>query len=496
MQTYDLAVLGGGINGAGIAADAAGRGLRVALFEQGDLGGATSSASTKLVHGGLRYLETYEFALVRKALLESQRLLELAPHLVEPIDILLPYQQHLRPWLLIRAGLFLYNHLARRPSYPGAGAVKFGSDSPLRPELKRGFRFADGQVDDARLVVLNACQARRLGADVFVRHRCESLRATDGNWELGVQDLLKGRERLFRARVVVNATGPWVSSLFASSTGAEPSRQVKLVKGSHLVIPRAYPGRQAYLLQNPDGRIVFVIPYQDAFTLIGTTEEEFVGDPAEASISAAERDYLVAAYNSYFRHQISAATIVDAWSGVRPLIDDRETTATRTSRDYQLLFEQTPLPLLSVYGGKLTTYRVLAQQAVDRLDRCFPGLAESRTARDSLPGGDFQSRDRLADDLAGEFPWLSAALIQRWVGSYGTLVRELLANCSAPADLGTPFGHGLTQREVDYLIDREWARSVDDVLLRRTKLGLLFDAGERATLERYVDARVAGLPEA
>ncbi len=240
---------------------------------------------------------------------------------------------------------------------------------------------------------------------------------------------------------------------------------------------------------------MFVIPYQDAFTLIGTTEEEFVGDPAQASISAAERDYLVAAYNSYFRHHISADTIVDAWSGVRPLIDDRETTATRTSRDYQLLFEQTRLPLLSVYGGKLTTYRVLAQQAVDRLDRCFPGLAESRTARDSLPGGDFQSRDRLASDLAGEFPWLSAALIQRWVGSYGTLVRELLANCSAPADLGTPFGHGLTQREVDYLIDREWARSADDVLLRRTKLGLLFDAGERATLESYVDERVAGLPE-
>lgn len=492
MDNYDLAVIGGGINGAGIAADAAGRGLRVALFEQADLGSATSSASTKLVHGGLRYLETWEFALVRKALKESQLLLELAPHLIQPVDIHLPYQKHLRPWLMIRAGLFLYNHLASRPSYPAARAVRFAPDSPLKSDLNRGFSFADGQVDDSRLVVLNAIQARSHGADVFVRHRCNRLQPGNDCWELTVADLDAADDRRFTARAVVNAGGPWVSSLFDNCTGNQASHRVRLVKGSHIVVPRVYPGSQAYMLQNEDGRIAFVIPYQEEFTMIGTTEAEFAGDPGAATISDREVDYLLEIFNSYFKTRLDATDIVNTWSGVRPLIDESDASATRASRDYRLVFEDTPVPLLSVYGGKLTTYRLLAEQAVDRLKKVFPDLGPSRTDSDCLPGGDFQTRDTLQDALSREYPWLDAGLLRRWIASYGTLTRTLLADCSQPADLGTGFGHGLSQREVDYLVDREWARTVDDILWRRTKLGLHFTQAEQQSLQAYLDRRPGG----
>ncbi|MBT8146412.1 MAG: glycerol-3-phosphate dehydrogenase [Gammaproteobacteria bacterium] len=495
MDTYDLAVIGGGINGVGIAADAAGRGLRVALFEQSDLGGATSTASTKLVHGGLRYLETGEYLLVRKALKESQLLLELAPHLIEPIDIHLPYQKHLRPWWMIRAGLFLYNHLAARPSYPAARALKFGSNSPLREELTHGFSFSDGQVDDARLVILNACQARQFGADIFVRHRCSKLDEEGDDWVLGVEDTTTGAAAQFRARVVVNAGGPWVSDLFQNATGKPAKRQVKMVKGSHIVVPAAYPGKQAYMLQNEDGRIAFVIPYLGQFTMVGTTEAEFSGDPADAEISPQEIDYLLEIYNSYLAHPIERKDIVYTWSGVRPLIDNRETTATKTSRDYQLVFENSRLPLLSVYGGKLTTYRLLAEQAVDKLAEFYAELPASRTAGDCLPGGDFTDRQQLEDEIAQRFPWLPAQIIERWVVSYGSLAYELLADCNEITDLGMQFGYGLTQREVDYQIDREWARTVDDILWRRTKLGILFGDSEKQELENYLASRIRAKDE-
>ncbi|MCB1670290.1 MAG: glycerol-3-phosphate dehydrogenase [Pseudomonadales bacterium] len=489
-EAYDLAVLGGGINGTGIAADAAGRGLRVILLEQDDLGAATSSASSKLVHGGLRYLETREFALVRKALKESQLLLERAPHLIAPIAIHLPYQRHLRPWLVIRAGLFLYNHLAARPSYPRARAIRFDSTCPLRSGLRRGFSFSDGQVDDSRLVIANAMRARELGAEVKVRHRCEKLRARAAGWELAVRDLVNTTSRQFQARVIVNAAGPWVSSLFETNTGAPARRQVRLVKGSHLLVPRAYPGDQAYMLQNEDGRIVFVIPYRNDFTMIGTTEAEFSGDPATVAISQEEIGYLLEVYNSYFRRELTAADVVNTWSGVRPLIDDQETTATRTSRDYQLLFEQTSQPLLSVYGGKLTTYRVLAEQAVDRLGEHFPGLPASRTAQDNLPGGDFSSREQLTEKLQQEYPWLAPQLVQRFVTSYGSLTAELLAGCCGPDHLGIAFGHGLSQREVDYLVNREWARTAEDILWRRSRLGLYFSPAQEQGLRDYLSRSV------
>ncbi|MEZ5492708.1 MAG: glycerol-3-phosphate dehydrogenase [Gammaproteobacteria bacterium] len=489
MDSYDLAVLGGGINGAGIAADASGRGLRVALLEQDDLGGATSSASSKLVHGGLRYLETWEFRLVRKALQESQLLLELAPHLINPIDIYLPHQKHLRPWLLIWTGLFLYNHLASRPSYPRARSLHFDSESPLRAELTRGFSFSDGQVDDARLVVLNAFQARTLGADIYVRHRCMRLEPGADGWNITARDLLNSEDRQFHARVVVNAAGPWVSSLYTASTGRQARHDIRLVKGSHIVVPRAYAGDQAYMLQNEDGRIVFVIPYLGRYTMIGTTEEEIDGDPAAATVSEREIDYLLATYNAYFRNTLNKGDLVDSWSGVRPLIDDEEETATRASRDYQLIFEDTALPLLSVYGGKLTTYRRLAEEAVDKLSAHFAELPASRTARDCLPGGDFKSRQQLQQQLADQYPWLSEALIQRWVSSYGTLSRKILADCEGAADLGQQFGHGLSQCEVDYLLEWEWAKTAEDILSRRTGLELLFSAEEKANLARYIDLK-------
>ena len=490
MEIYDLAVIGGGINGVGIAADAAGRGLRVALFEQADLGGATSSASSKLVHGGLRYLETGEFGLVRKALIESQLLLELAPHLIEPITISLPYQNHLRPWWMIRAGLFLYNHLASRPSYPTAKAVRFTEDGPLRSDLTRGFSFSDGQVDDARLVILNACQARRSGADVFVRHRCTKLEEGSEHWQLGIRNMESNTDLQFQSRVVVNAGGPWVSNLFLSATGNPSRRQVKMVKGSHILVPAAYPGKQAYLLQNEDGRIAFVIPYLGQFTMIGTTEADFSGDPAAAEISQQEVDYLLEIYNSYFSQAIDREKIVYTWSGVRPLIDNKETTATKTSRGFQLVFEDTALPLLSVYGGKLTTYRLLAEKAVDKLAAHFDELPGSRTAGNCLPGGDFTNRQQLSDEIAQRFPWLPNEIIARWVVSYGSLTYDLLADCQEISDLGCQFGHGLSQREVDYQIEQEWARSVDDILWRRTKLGLLFGESEKQQLENYLAGRM------
>lgn len=491
MDMYDLAVIGGGINGVGIAADAAGRGLRVSLFEQADLGAATSSASSKLVHGGLRYLETGEYSLVRKALKESQLLLELAPHLIEPIDIHLPYQKHLRPWWMIRAGLFLYNHLASRPSYPVARALKFSGNSPLRSDLTHGFSFSDGQVDDARLVMLNACQARQWGADIFVRHRCTRLNEESGHWSLNVYDSESGTERQVNARIVVNAGGPWVSDLFRHITGIAPRRQVKMVKGSHILVPAVYPGKQAYMLQNEDGRIVFVIPYHGQYTMIGTTEAEFEGDPADAEISQQEIDYLLEIYNSYFSRSVGPENIVHTWSGVRPLIDDRETTATKTSRDFQLLYENTSLPILSVYGGKLTTYRLLAEKAVDKLAEHFDNLPPSRTAENCLPGGDFSNRQQLNDELAQQYPWLPAEIIARWVTSYGSLAYRILTDCQEITGLGKQFGHGLTQREVDYLIEQEWALRVEDILWRRTKLGLLFDQEETQALKNYLAGRTS-----
>ncbi|MFM1895478.1 MAG: glycerol-3-phosphate dehydrogenase [Pseudomonadota bacterium] len=491
MQTFDLLVIGGGINGTGIAADAAGRGLSVALCEKDDLASATSSASTKLIHGGLRYLETYEFGLVRKALKESETLLHLAPHVIHPICFHLPYEKHHRPWLLIRLGLFLYNTLAYRPSYKTAGAVRFPADSPLDPSLRHGFRIYDGWVDDSRLVVLNALQAARKSARIMTRTECTALAAGADGWTATLLDHVSGEQHTVQARAVINATGPWVSDLVSRSTGQQPALAVRLVKGSHIVVPLMQPGNQAYLLQNEDRRVIFVIPYEQRFTLIGTTEEEFTGDPAAAAISNAEVDYLIGAVNKYFKKSIARHDVVHTYSGVRPLIDSKQALARKVSRDYRLEFEKTPQPLLSVYGGKITTYRLLAKQAVDKLGSSLPGMKRSRTRKAVLPGGDFKMREQLFQIMASANKWIRPDIIKRWIHAYGNLAFDILRNTNNMADMGMNFGNGLFQREVDYLVEHEWARSADDILWRRTKLGLLFSTEQQAELDHYLRDKVA-----
>ncbi|MEI2417022.1 glycerol-3-phosphate dehydrogenase [Orrella sp. JC864] len=499
----DLLVVGGGINGAGIARDAAGRGLKVLLCERGDLAQATSSASSKLVHGGLRYLEHGEFRLVREALAEREVLLNNAAHIVHPMRFVLPHDRHLRPAWMLRLGLFLYDHLARRsPRLPGARRLALRSDPagvPLRADLATGFAYSDCSVDDARLVVLNAMDACERGATVLTRHECVGLRRLEGCGPPGAEPgtpgwrarlrTLEGREVTVNARILVNATGPWVhalQSLIASQAGMGPvTNKLRLVKGSHFTVPRLYEGEHAYILQNDDRRIVFVIPYQDRYSLIGTTEVAFDGDPSQARISPEETDYLCRAVNRYFKQQISARDIAWSYSGVRPLYDDAQGDLSTVTRDY--VFDVRggrggePV-LLSVFGGKITTYRQLAQHAMQKLAP-YTGRREDWTASAPLPGANMPGADPAAylAALQDRYRWLPPALAHRYVHTYGTLTELLLGAAQGMADLGEDFGAGLLEAEVRWLAENEWARSAEDILWRRTRLGLV--AGEQ-TLER------------
>lgn len=483
---HDLLVIGGGINGTGIAADAAGRGLDVVLCEMNDLASATSSASTKLIHGGLRYLEQYEFRLVREALAEREVLLRNAPHIITPMRFQLPHRPHLRPRWMIRAGLYLYDFLSQRVTLPASRSLHFSAAGPLVPELRDGFEYSDAWVDDARLVVLVAMQAREHGAQILVRKRCVAATVEDGAWLVTLQDTRDGVRRQVRARALVNAAGPWVGQLALGELPHDESQTVRLVKGCHIVVPRLYTGAEAFLLQNSDGRVVFVIPYQHDFTLIGTTEEDFVGDPATAQISPWEIDYLVGIVNECFRTKISPADVVHHFAGVRPLLGGEEESASKVSRDYTLELDTAKAPVLTVYGGKITTYRRLAETAMERLQELFPQMKARWTANARLPGGDFPSQAELKRDLQVRHNWLSDALRERWAGSYGTLVYRLLEGVRCQADLGEDFGHGLYAREVDYLVREEWAVEVDDILWRRSKLGLYFSAEQRRRLAIYL----------
>lgn len=486
---HDLLVIGGGINGCGIAADAAGRGLDVLLCEMGDLASATSSASTKLIHGGLRYLEQYEFRLVREALAEREVLLRNAPHIITPMRFQLPHRPHLRPRWMIRAGLFLYDYLSQRVTLPGSRSVKFGSDSPLRPEFKYGFEYSDAWVDDARLVVLVAMQAREHSAQIRVRTRCVEAVAEDGLWRVTLQDQLTGSRQQVRSRVLVNASGPWVGELSASMLPQIPRHAVRLVKGCHIIVPKLHDKPEAFLLQNSDGRVVFVIPYQQDFSLIGTTDEDFDGDPSAVQISEREIEYLVNIVNECFRTKVTAADVVHHFAGVRPLLGSDEANASRVSRDYTLELAVEPAPVLTVYGGKITTYRCLAESALETLRPLFPQMREAWTELAPLPGGEFSSLAALLTEFEKTWPWVPGDLLQRWASSYGARTRQLLENCPALSALGQHFGGGLYAREVDYLCDREWAQSVDDILWRRTKLGLRFSAPQREVLSAYLAAR-------
>lgn len=485
---YDLAVIGGGINGVGIAADAAGRGLSVFLCEKDDLASHTSSASSKLIHGGLRYLEHYEFRLVREALAEREVLLAKAPHIVKPMRFVLPHRPHLRPAWMIRAGLFLYDNLGKRKQLGASRSLRFGPGNPLKPAITRGFEYADCAVDDARLVVLNAMAARENGADIRTRTRCISAQRVDGVWNV-VLEHADGSQKSIRARALVNAAGPWVAKFIQDDLKLDAPYGIRLIQGSHLIVPRLYEGEHAYILQNEDQRIVFAIPYLERFTLIGTTDREYTGDPAKVTITEGETDYLLKVVNEHFNHQLSRADILHTYAGVRPLCNDESDNPSAVTRDYTLALSSSTgeAPLLSVFGGKLTTYRKLAESAMGQLAPFFTQMRGSWTASATLPGGeDMTTPQALSDAILARCGWLPAEITKRWALTYGTRVWRLLEGVDGPVDLGEAIGGGLFTREVDYLCSEEWAVSADDILWRRSKLGLFTSAGEQQALRDYL----------
>ncbi|SDD85117.1 glycerol-3-phosphate dehydrogenase [Belnapia rosea] len=492
-QVQDLLVIGGGVNGCGIARDAVGRDLSVTLVEKGDLAGATSSSSTKLIHGGLRYLEYREFRLVREALIEREVLLRAAPHIVWPLRFVLPHSAGQRPWPVLRLGLFLYDHLGGRRILPPTRGLDLRHDpagAPLKPGLTRGFEYSDCWVEDARLVVLNARDAADRGATILTRTRCVSARREGGLWHATLRDEGDGTLQEVRARALVNAAGPWVGSVLGGVAGLNTPARVRMVKGSHIVTRRLYDHDRCYIFQNPDGRICFSIPYEEDFLLIGTTDEEFEGDPATARISEGETAYLCRAVSGYFRQEVTPSDVVWSYSGVRPLYDDGASRAQEATRDYVLKIDEAEgeAPLLSVFGGKITTYRRLAEAAMAKLAPHFAGLRPAWTAQSSLPGGDFpwDGAPALVEALQRDYPFLEAKLARRLVRQYGTRTKHMLGAARCMEDLGQHFGAGLTAREVDWQMREEWAREPADVLWRRTKLGLRIDQAGQAALAAYM----------
>lgn len=479
----DLLVVGGGINGTGIARDAVGRGLTVLLCEAGDLAQATSSASSKLIHGGLRYLEYYEFRLVREALREREVLLRAAPHIIWPLRFVLPHNPGLRPAWLIRLGLFLYDHLGGRRLLPASEGVRLRRHSygkGTKSGLDKAFVYSDAWVQDARLVVLNALDAQERGAAIHTRTKLVSAERTGDRW-VAVLERADGSRITVTAAAIANAAGPWVSEVLNQRLGQKTDKRVRLIKGSHIVVPKLHDGGQAFILQNNDRRIVFVIPYESDYSLIGTTDHDYQGDPAQVAISAEETEYLCAVANRHFEKQISAADVVWSYSGVRPLYDDAAANASAVTRDYTLDLDA-PIgaaPLLSVFGGKITTYRCLALEAVDKLLIALgrpvgAGLGRNWTAREPLPGGDIPSADfdGFLRQLEAEYPFLPQDLARRYARAYGTRSRRLLGPAQSLDDLGADLGDGVYAAELRYLRDVEWADTADDVLWRRSKLGL------------------------
>ncbi len=492
---FDLLVIGGGINGAGIARDAAGRGLRVLLVEKGDIAGATSSWSSKLIHGGLRYLEQYQFRLVAEALAEREVLLHIAGHLVWPASFIIPHVRELRPRWMIRAGLFLYDHLARRDALPGSAAVRLDQppyNAGLRAGLTHGFRYADCRVDDARLVIANARSARALGASVAPRTELLRGERKNGSWQVLLRDA-QGKERTVAARAVVNAAGPWVKTVLNDRLGQPSTEAVRLIQGSHIVLPQLYDGEHAFILQNDDRRVVFMIPFEERFTLVGTTDVPLEGDVAKPHASDAEVAYLCRAVNRYLAKPVQPEDVVWRFAGVRPLYDDGTRDPSAITRDYVLRVDvaddpRAPLPVLSVYGGKITTYRRLAEHALEKLASYLPAMREPWTAGAALPGSDFDDRSRVEvrDAFYARYPRLPRPLLRDLFHRHGTLARDVLADARSLADLGGDFGGGLTEREVCYFVAREWAQSADDILWRRSKSGLRLDAAARAQLAEYM----------
>lgn len=486
---YDVVVVGGGINGVGIAVDAAGRGLSVFLCEKDDLASHTSSASSKLIHGGLRYLEHKEFRLVHEALVEREVLLAKAPHIIRPLRFIMPHQPHLRPAWLIRTGLFVYDHLGKREKLAGSQHINFdAATSPLKEEITQGFEYSDCAVDDARLVVLNAMQAHELGAHIVTQTRCTSAYRENGLWVVHVENAHGAYQ--VQAKALVNAAGPWVAKFIQQNLKQKSPHGLRLVQGSHIIVPRIYEGDKAFILQNDDQRIVFAIPYLDQYTLIGTTDHEYQGDLDRVNITQPEIDYLLDVYNDHFKHQLTPEDILYTYSGVRSLCDDESDNPSAITRDYTLAVSQkqkNDAPLLSVFGGKLTTYRKLAESAMVHLQPFFPKMKKPWTEKALLPGAEnLISVERLIQEIMQSIEDVPFQLASRWAHVYGSRVWKFINSITATDELGEDFGHGLFEKEVDYLVDQEWARTSQDILWRRTKLGYQFTDEEIQVLDQYL----------
>ena len=487
-KIYDIAVIGGGINGVGIAADAAGRGLSVFLCEKDDLASHTSSASSKLIHGGLRYLEHKEFRLVREALAEREVLLAKAPHIIRPMRFIMPHRPHLRPAWLIRTGLFFYDHLGKREKLLGSNNVYFKDNSPLNSAITRGFEYSDCAVDDSRLVVLNAMHAREKGADVVTRTRCLSAQRVEGYWVVELENA-QGSFKI-KAKALVNAAGPWVAQFIKQDLELKSPYGIRLIQGSHIVVPKLYEGDKAFIMQNDDRRIVFAIPYLEQYTMIGTTDREYQGDPSKVQITQAETDYLLEVSNAHFKKQLTQVDIIWTFAGVRPLCDDESDNPSAITRDYTLALSQEThdqAPLLSVFGGKLTTYRKLAESAMQQLKAFFPEMKGSWTATEALPGGEnMASAEQLVNEIRAQITDVSESLAKRWATSYGSRIWNILGEAVSIDQLGLSFGHGLFAKEVDYLCRFEWVTTSEDILWRRSKLGLVFAQNEIDRLDAYL----------
>ena len=475
---FDVCVIGGGINGAGIARDIAGRGVSTLLLEKGDFGNATSSASSKMIHGGLRYLEHYEFGLVRSALKERNVLLKIAPHLVSPMRFVLPHEPYLRPAWMIRLGLFFYDFLARRHKrLKRSGGFSLKKENPLHDKYRRAFSYYDCMADDARLVIANVMDAKKQGAHVRPYHECLSIERKGGLWLLHIRDSLRDTEYCVTAKMVVNASGPWVRSVLdQNNLAGEKTLHVRMVKGSHIIVPKLYEGDHGYLLQQPDGRVIFLWPYQGKYTLVGTTEEAHASDPKAARISDTEIDYLCAAVNRSFKNPVSPHDILWSYSGVRPLLEDGEENASAVTRDYKFELNEEGAPLLSIFGGKLTTYRVLSEKAGNKIMSAL-GIDDPKgrwTHKSPLPGGAFLHKD-MASFIAQQkkrYPWVPQEMLHRYAHAYGTNMDQILQHGDTLVGLGKHYGDGVYEMEILYMIKQEVANTLEDVLWRRSKLGL------------------------
>lgn len=493
-EAVDLFVIGGGINGAGVARDAAGRGLKVVLCEKDDLAQGTSSRSGKLVHGGLRYLEYYEFRLVREALIEREILLNAAPHIIWPMRFVLPHSPQDRPAWLVRLGLFLYDHLGGRKKLPGTRTLNLHRDpegAAVLDQFKLGFEYSDCWVDDARLVVLNAVGAAEKGATVLTRSAAISARRENGAWTVVTQNSVTGEQRKFRARCIVNCAGPWVSDVIGRVAGSNSSRNVRLVKGSHIIVPKWWAGTNAYLVQNHDKRVIFINPYEGDMALIGTTDIAYEGRAEDVAADGAEIDYLIAAVNRYFKEKLRRSDVLHSFSGVRPLFDDGKGNPSAVTRDYVFDLDETGgAPLLNIFGGKITTYRELAERGLRQIRHIFPQMGGDWTATAPLPGGDMPGADyeTFANTLRDAFPWMPRALVQHYGRLYGSRTFDVVGGAQGMAGLGRHFGGHLYEAEVRYLTAREWAMTAEDILRRRTKHYLHLTPGEQDAFAQWFSA--------